>query len=135
MPFTSKAPQASNPYMGLVNPEELMRIINIPGYAIFGAPVSVWEHWDMTNQLQYLDSGELIVVQWLKFNPTRINDHGGIIDSDRDVVIQRDETDDTPLEEYTVAVVQKVDRHMDAMKSMVTKHKGDPRDEPATPII
>lgn len=135
LPFTSKAPQASNPYIGLVNPEELLRIINIPGYVIFGAPVSVWEHWDMTNQLQFLDNGELIVVQWLKFNPSRINEHGGIIDNDRDIVILRDETEDTPSEEYTVAVVQKVDRHMDAFQNMVTKHQGDPREHPAKPIV
>lgn len=135
LPFTSKAPQASNPYMGLVNPEELMRIINLPGYCIFGAPENVWEQWDMTNQLQFLESGELIVVQWLKFNPTRINEHGDIIDNDRDIVIQRDETEDTPMEKYTVAVVQKVDRQMDAMLNMVTKHKGDPRDSPARPFV
>lgn len=136
LPFVATAPQAKNPYMGLVNPEEIMRIINIPGHALFGAPASVWEHWDMTNQLQFLDAGELVVVQWLNFNPSRINEHGGIIDNDRDIVIKRDETEDTPSEEYTVAIIQKVDRDMDAMHDMmVTKHKGDPREEPARPIL
>ncbi len=50
LPFVSTAAQPETPFCApSLHPTELMRVVNDPGFLIYGAPDEIWEQWDLTD--------------------------------------------------------------------------------------
>jgi hypothetical protein len=146
-PFVATAPQSPDPMSGLTRLEELFRIIDPEnGYLILGMRETDWDKHDLTialhkdplfqcmsmQRLQYVQFTQflvntlfmIVVSSIIRFNPSRMNEYGAVIDDDEAVCVIMEETEDTPMEHYMVCLLQKrSDASLSSGEVKILKHK------------